>query len=371
MLQSEGLNAVPESSFSQRRARLLGLLAHAKADALVFSHLPNIRYLTGFTGSNALLLASATGAVLYTDPRYEFQAAEEVDCKVTVARGDLWEVVIHGSRLRRVKVLGVEAEKMPHSSWQKVRTSLGGGVRLKDCSGMVEELRIVKSDKEIDIIRRSVALNSRAYEKTLRKIAPGMTEIEVVAELEYAMRRLGADGPAFETIVAVGARTALPHARPGHNRLKNNQLLLVDMGATLEGYASDMTRVVHLGRPGARAKVLYEAVLEAQLAAVQEVRPGIRCAEVDRAARNVLRRGKLDRYFTHSTGHGLGLEIHEAPRVGARVETVLEAGMVITIEPGVYIEDFGGVRIEDTVLVTEKGVEVLTPTTKEFLVLAT
>jgi len=196
-----------------------------------------------------------------------------------------------------------------------------------------------------------------------------MREADLAAELEYRMRRLGAEKAAFDTIIAGGARSALPHAQPTAARLERGQLVVVDMGAQQDGYASDMTRMLFLGRPGARVKQIYGAVLEAQLAAVDAVRAGVATASVDRAARRVLKAHGLDRAFVHSTGHGLGLEIHEPPRIGRRDKMRLQAGMAITIEPGVYLEDFGGVRIEDTVVVREHGCEILTPTPKTLRIL--
>lgn len=351
-----------------RRERLLGLLARHKADAIAITHLPNVRYLSGFTGSNALLLVTPKRTTLFTDPRYDIQAREQCDCAVKVVNGPLWPVAAVELQKRGVAALALEADRLSQAMWQNVARMLGKGVRLRPTQSLADGLRMVKDATEIDAIRRSVVLNSKAYAQVLKRVKPGMTEVELAAEIEYRMRRLGADGVAFDTIVAAGARSALPHATPTAARIGEG-LLLVDMGAAVEGYASDMTRVAHVGEPSAKAKDLYAAVLEAQLASIAAVKPGATCDEVDAAARQALKRRKLDRYFTHSTGHGLGLEIHEAPRVGARTELRLEAGMVITIEPGVYVEGFGGVRIEDTVLVTDAGVEVLTPTTKEFLVL--
>jgi Xaa-Pro aminopeptidase len=210
-----------------------------------------------------------------------------------------------------------------------------------------------------------VETNSRAFEQAVARVRPGMMERDLAAELEYRMRRLGAEKPAFETIVASGARSALPHAQPTAARLLDGDLVVVDMGALQDGYASDMTRMLFLGRPGARVKRTYRAVLEAQLAAIDCVRAGAPAAHVDRAARRVLKGYGLDRAFVHSTGHGLGLEIHEPPRIGMRGKSVLREGMAITIEPGVYLEDFGGIRIEDTVVVTAGGCEILTPTGKD------
>lgn len=369
MLQSKGLTVVPDPR-PQRRARLLRALVALKADAILVSHLPNVRYLSGFTGSNGLLLLTPKTVILFTDPRYDIQASQECDCKVKVVAGAVWTAAAEEVKRRRVGRLALESAHVPFDLWAATASSLGKGVKLVPVRDVVESLRAVKSAGEIEAIRRSVALCSQAYESAIAQAKPGMTEFEVAAALDHAMRLLGAEGPAFETIVAAGKRSALPHARPTAARLKANQLLLVDMGANLDGYASDMTRVAHLGRPGPRARSLYQAVLEAQLAGIDAVRPGALCRDVDAAVRKTLRRSRLDKFFTHSTGHGLGLEIHEGPRLGAKVETPLEPGMVVTVEPGVYQPEFGGIRIEDTVLVTETGVEVLTPTPKDFLVIA-
>jgi Xaa-Pro aminopeptidase len=212
-----------------------------------------------------------------------------------------------------------------------------------------------------------VETNSKAFERAIKKVKSTTTESELAAELEFQMRRLGAEKAAFETIVAAGPRTALPHAQPMPVSI-GNQLLLVDMGAMQDGYCSDMTRMLHVGKPHGKARKLFKAVLEAQLAAVDAVRQDATAGSVDRAARRVLQAHGLDKAFVHSTGHGLGLEIHEPPRVGRSDDTKLRAGMVITIEPGAYIQGSGGVRIEDTVLVTKNGCEVLTPTEKTLFV---
>ena len=208
-----------------------------------------------------------------------------------------------------------------------------------------------------------------AYAKVLKRIRPGVRELDIAAEIEYQMKMLGAEKPAFDTIVAAGAHAALPHAHPGSYRLTGNELLLVDMGAMLQGYCSDMTRTVHLGTPPKRIREMYNAVLEAQLAGIAAVRPGVTAGKIDMATRRVLKQHGLDKAFVHSTGHGLGLEIHEAPRLGKKDPTKLAPGMAITIEPGVYLEGFAGIRIEDTVLVTETGCDVLTPSPKEFIVI--
>lgn len=357
---------MPEHPFADRRRRLAESFERLKLPALAVSHLPNVRYLTGFTGSNALLLLTDRDALLFTDPRYELQAQDEVDCKVQIVRGPLWPALGKVLARRKIAGLGIESEYVSYEIW---RTIAKEPLRLKGVSGLVEALRAVKSPEEIESIRASVILNSKAYERGLKVIKPGVRERDIAAELEYQMKRLGAEGPAFETIVAAGPRSALPHARPTGQPVNANQIVLVDMGANLEGYASDMTRVVHVGKPPRATERMYKAVLEAQLAAIDKVRGGVKAADVDQAARGTLKRWKLDHVFQHSTGHGLGLEIHEGPRIGKGAETVLQPGMVVTIEPGAYVEDYGGVRIEDTVVVTAAGCEVLTPTRKELLVL--
>lgn len=355
-------------TFVDRRRRLAEALTGARLDALAVAHLPNVRYLTGFTGSNAVLLLAGRKATLYTDPRYTLQARQECDLPVRiVAQGPLWSGVASEVRRRGWRSVGLEASHVSHQQWQNIASSLGRAVRLKDASGLVEKLRMVKDAGEIAAIRASVHLAAKAFGKAIRKARVGMTELALAAEIDHQMRLLGAEGPAFETIIASGERSALPHARPTARPIAPNQILLVDMGASLHGYMSDMTRVVHLGTPSAEARRLYDAVLEAQLAAIAAVVPGASAGDVDAAARGALRDRGLDRLFTHSTGHGLGFEIHEGPRLGKLAQERLEPGMVITIEPGAYQEGFGGVRIEDTVLVTPSGVEVLTPTSKEFL----
>jgi Xaa-Pro aminopeptidase len=361
----------PELEF--RRGRLWAALRIERVDAFLVTALPNVRYLAGFTGSNAALLMTADRAVLFTDPRYQTQAPLESDCEVKVGKGPLLEQALSWAKRLRATRLGFERNRISFDQHQvlwKERTVKGQApIRLKPVAGMVERLRMVKSEAEIATIRAAVGLNSEAYEQALARFKPGITEVDLAAEIEYRMRRLGADGPSFDTIVASGRRAALPHAHPTDAPVLPDELLLIDMGATVAGYASDMTRTSAVGELSPKARRMYHAVWESQLAAIEAVKPGVTCNAVDRAARRVLSRHGLEKLFIHSTGHGLGLEIHEGPRIGRREATELEAGMVITIEPGVYLEGFGGVRIEDTVAVTANGCEVLTPTGKELRVL--
>lgn len=360
---------MPRSTYQQRRGSLRDSLASIKADSLLVSALPNIRHLTGFTGSNAALLLTPSGDTLFTDPRYALQSRQETDCRVAVVRGPLNKAILARVQRQRLRRLGFENLRASYAFVQALREKLPMRTSLVEAKDIVERSRLVKDEEELALIRESVAANSRALSRAVRSFRPGIREVDAAMEIEYEMRRLGADGPAFDTIVAAGARTALPHAHPTGNLLASNELLLVDMGVMKSGYASDMTRMFHFGAPSAKTRKQYRAVLEAQLAAVDKVRAGVTAGAVDRSAREVLKKQGLDKLFTHSTGHGLGLEIHEAPRLGRKDKTRLEAGMVITIEPGIYEEGWGGIRIEDTVLVTATGAQVLTPTPKELVVL--
>jgi Xaa-Pro aminopeptidase len=348
-----------------RRARAAELVADRKLDALLVTNLHNVRYLTGFTGSNgAVLLRKDAAATLFTDPRYTVQSKQQASCAVKIAKGPLTKSILQEIAAKRVTRIGFEADNVTVSQLGAYEKDMPGGAKAEPASGLIERLRAVKDAGEIEKIRESVRYNSAALEAALKRLKAGMTESEFSAEIDYQNRKLGAEAPAFDTIVAFGERAALPHAHPGRTTI-NAGMLLIDMGAFRDGYASDMTRMVHLGAAPAKYKRAYRAVLEAQMASVAAVKPGVTTNAVDRAARSTLKRHGLEKEFVHSTGHGLGLEIHELPRIGRKDKTRLEAGMAITIEPGVYIEGWGGIRIEDTVLVTPDGCEVLTPTPKE------
>jgi Xaa-Pro aminopeptidase len=337
-----------------------------KIDSLLVTGRENVRYLTGYTGSNGLLLLLRDGEpVFFTDPRYEIQSRQEVAGNTVIVRqGGLAKAAAAVLKRKRLRRIGFERAHLSYDQYVFFEDSLPGK-RLLPVGPLIELQRMVKSEDELALIRRSVLTNSAAFERTVKKIRPGMRESDVAAEIDYQMRRLGAEKPAFDTIVAAGERTALPHASPTSRKLGSNELLLIDVGSFQAGYASDMTRMLHLGPVPRKVGAMYRAVLEAQLAALDAVREGTTAARVDRAAREVLARHGLDKQFTHSTGHGLGLEIHEPPRLGKKDKTRLQAGMAITIEPGAYVENFGGIRIEDTVIVTRTGCEILTPTPKE------
>ena len=359
-------------NFLARQNQLREHLATTRFDGLLISHLPNLRYLCGFTGSAGLLLVEDKGSVFFTDVRYDTQAHGEVKAaKVVIARKSVLEAVrdFLASRSKRPRGwdIGIEAEHCTIAEKKRLNKLLPAGVRLKDAPSMVERDRMVKDEAELELIRAAVRVGARLFDGAVAVLRPGIKEIEVAAEMELAARNAGAEAMSFPTIIASGARSALPHGRASESKIAPGGFVVCDFGVILAGYCSDQTRTVWVGPQSNDARSAYEAVREAQQAAIEAVKPGATAGEVDEAARKVLRKAELGKYFTHSTGHGVGLEIHEAPRVASGQKTVLKPGMVITIEPGVYFPGKWGVRIEDMVAVTASGCEVLTPTSKEFL----
>jgi Xaa-Pro aminopeptidase len=354
-----------------RQQRLQDSLSTHRLDALLVTHPANLRYLCGFTGSSGALLLTEKKAVFITDGRYTEQARAEVGtAQVVIARrGPLaaaaaW-LSAHRKKGRRApSKIGIESEHMNVAARSRLAGILPSGFRLREAPALVEQARMVKDDEEIACVRSAVLLGASLFDRVLEVIRPGVRETEVAAEMEYAARKAGAEAMSFETIIASGERSALPHGRASQAAIPEQGFVVCDFGVILSGYCSDMTRTVYVGRPSAEARGVYQAVKQAQQAAVDAVRPGISVSEVDRASRKSLQKSGLAKYFTHSTGHGVGLEIHEAPRVAAGQTEILQLGMVITIEPGVYVPGKWGVRIEDMVVVTERGCEVLTPTSK-------
>ena len=360
-------------NFNRRIASLRQSLQSKTLDFLLVTHLPNLQYLCGFTGSSGALLVGQNRVLLFTDGRYTEQARQEAPtARVVISRGAPaagaceW---LCDRAPRGGTILGIESERMTVAARARLRKLLPARIRLRETSGTVERLRMVKDPDEIAHIRAAVDLASGLFASVLNEIRPGVRETDVAAELEYAARKRGAQEMSFPTIVASGRRSALPHGRASDQEIPAKGFVVLDFGVILRSYCSDMTRTLYVGRPGKEARGWYGAVKDAQQAAIEAVRPGIAAAEVDHAARRVLQSAGLGRYFTHSTGHGVGLEIHEAPRVAAGEQEVLRPGMVITIEPGIYISGRGGIRIEDMVVVTDQGCEVLTPTSKDLITL--
>jgi len=342
-------------------------MADETIGAILIGSLPNVQYLTGFSGSAGAVLVTAANSIFFTDTRYDIQAHEEVrESRVVIAKEPaVVAAVKRAARLPALRI-GFEADTLPYAGYQRLKELLPKK-KLLPTRGLVETLRIEKDEGEIALIRKAVELGSRALEETLPLLRPGMTELEVAAEIEYRMRRYGGERPSFETIVASGPRAALPHARATTRRIRPKEFILMDLGVILSGYASDMTRTVFLGKAPPKAARIYRAVKEAVEEAEQEVAAGRSCEAVDGAARRVLRRYGYERFFTHSLGHGLGREVHELPRIARGQSALLPEGATITIEPGVYLKGYGGVRIEDVVVVRKGGAELLTPTPKELV----
>ncbi len=352
--------------YPARQTRFAEKSEEAHCDGFLVTRLPNVRYLCGFSGSAGVLAYAKGSFAFFTDGRYTQQAGREVSGpKVLIGQRSALAMAAEWISRKQAKAIGIEAEHMSIA----VRAKLGKLVksRLKPTSGLVERLRTIKDAYELKLIRRAVLLGSSLFPTAVKALRPGRTEAEVAARMEYRARTRGADAMAFETIVAAGVNSALPHWRASSQPIPNTGFVVLDFGVILSGYCSDMTRTVWVGKANRQARDMYRAVLDSQLAAIAAVRPGVRAGEVDQAARKVLQKAGLARYFTHSTGHGVGLEIHEAPRLARNEEVQLMPGMVITIEPGAYIAGKGGVRIEDMLVVTRHGAEVLTPTTKEFI----
>ena len=354
----------------RRRQQLLQRdLPRLRLDALLVTHLPNVRYLCGFTGSAGVLALAGQRAALFTDGRYTAQARREaVGVRVIISQGPAATAALQWLHTQRAQVVGFEAERLSVAA-RNALAATSRRQRLRPTAGVIERARMIKEPGEVMLIREAVRLGSRLFPRVLRAIRPGVPETAVAASLEYAARRAGAEGMSFSTIVAAGARSALPHGVASSQVVPSKGFVLLDFGVILAGYCSDMSRTVYLGTLPARAREMYQAVREAQQAAVAAVRPQVAAGDVDAAARRVLKSAGYGRYFTHSTGHGVGLEIHEPPRLGKGQKELLQPGMVITIEPGVYVPGYGGVRIEDMVLVTPNGCEVLTPTPKDLVVL--
>jgi Xaa-Pro aminopeptidase len=334
------------------------------ADALLVMHLPDVRYLTAFTGSNAAVTLYKGKATLFTDGRYTTQAREETQgVKIDIDKGSAAARAVAYLLKQGATNCAFDSGHTTVTELEAMRKALPGKLRRSfflSADGLVARIREIKDSSEIAAMRKAAALGCRLFESVLEHIVPGASEIEVAAQLELGARRGGADGMSFETIAASGARSALPHGRATRAKRPRRGFLTLDFGVILNGYCSDMTRTVHLGKPTRQEWDVYHSVLEAQQAAVAAVRPGVPCGNVDEAARSVLRKAKLEKAFSHSTGHGVGLEIHEGPRIAAKQQQVLEPGMIITIEPGAYLPGKFGVRIEDMVLVTGKGHKVLT-----------
>lgn len=353
--------------FSVRRDRLRRALRKPNADAILITDFTNVTYLTGFTGDDSYLLVLREGQILISDGRYTTQLAEEcpgLDLFIRRPGVTMFQAIKRVLGSTRVRRLAIEADAMSVALRDRIAAD-SPRVEIAPTSGLVERLRRIKDKEEIARIRQAVWYAEKGFAVLRAALRPDKTEKQVADELEYQLRLFGARGCAFPTIVAAGPRAALPHATATHQPIGSSDFVLVDWGASEGLYVSDLTRVLVTGRISPKLERVYGVVLKAQRKAIAAVRPGVTTNEVDRVAREVIAEAGFRRYFGHGLGHGLGLRVHEAPRLAPDCRVPLRPGMVITVEPGIYLPGWGGIRIEDDVLVTRTGHEVLTQVPKQ------
>jgi Xaa-Pro aminopeptidase len=337
-------------------------------DGLLVASPYNRRYITNFTGSAGIALITEEKALFITDFRYTDQAAKQ-------AEG--FEIIQHTLPIQQeaakqaqrlgIKKLGFEQDYMAFATFKAYEEAMQA--ELIPVSNIVEELRLIKSEAEIKILKVAADIADAAFKHILDFIKPGLTELEVSNELEFFMRKAGASSSSFDIIVASGERSALPHGVASEKVIEKGDMVTMDYGALYNGYISDITRTVAVGEPAPKLKEIYNVVLEAQLKGVDEIKPGMTGKEADAISRNYIAEKGYGDYFGHSLGHGIGLEVHEAPSLSYRSETVLQPGMAVTVEPGIYIQGLGGVRIEDDIIITQDGNELLTHSTKDLIIL--
>lgn len=367
MTQIQIPDSVPDMDVAGRIPRLLAAMEAAEVDALLVTHLTNIGYLTGFTGSAALLLVRPEGTTFVTDGRYRDQSADQLSAAGVVADvrvpadGEGQRLAI-GDAAAGATRLGLEAEHVSWAAQRRYTEQWFEGVELVPTDSLVEHLRLVKDEGELARISKACLIADAALASIRHRLDEGPTEAELAAELDAAMRGLGAADVSFDTIVAAGPNGARPHATPGPRRIVDGDLVVMDFGALVDGYHSDMTRTFQVGEVTDTQRRMWDVVAEAQAAGVATVAGGVTVGEVDLACRRIIDDAGWGEAFLHSTGHGVGLDIHESPRVGKDGDDTLAPGLVVTVEPGVYLPEHGGVRIEDTVVVTEDGARVLTTT---------
>lgn len=345
------------------------ILEKQKIDAMLISNPYNMRYISGFRGGEGTLYISLKSKVLITDSRYTEAAGQESDFMVIECNRNRKTTDILKELIQKEQVynLGYEDNSMLCSTFQEYQTALPMISRWIPLKDTVCELRQIKTEEEIAYLRHAEAIGDMAFSKILNMIKPGMTERELQAELEYQMMKCGAEGTSFDTIVASGIHSSMPHAIPTDKKIEMGDFVTMDFGCRYQGYCSDMTRTIVVGKASEKQKEIYRLVWEANQVTESFLHPGMICKEVDKIARDIIAKGGYGNCFGHGLGHSVGLEIHESPACNTRDTTVLRPNMIMTIEPGIYLPGFGGVRIEDMVVITEDGYENLTHSTKELI----
>ena len=355
------------SRFEERRKKLRRMISKNHLDGLLVTSFTNVAYLTGFTGDDSYLVVGRNDQLLFSDERYRTQLEQECPDLPIEIRGPgkkMLRSVANGLEKMKARKLAIEANSVTVGLRDALATVLAK-IELVPTDGWVEQLRMVKDREEISRTREACKQAERAFQVVRALLTEEMTELQVAAELEYQARRFGAKGLSFPPIVAVGPRAALPHASPTSRKIGASDFTLIDWGAHEGLYVSDLTRILVTGKISPKLRKIYNVVLKAQLAAIQAIAPGVTCEKVDTVARDIIAKAGYDKQFGHGLGHGTGLDIHEAPRLSQGQSTVLKAGMIVTVEPGIYLPGWGGVRIEDDILVTRNGHEVLTSVPKQ------
>lgn len=354
-----------------RIKKLQAALKKQDLDGVIVSHHPDIRYLCGFSGSAGTLFIAPKKVFFLTDGRYETQAAEELPKGV--------EVFIdraHSRRLKDEKIvqkgmrIGYQSQYTTVAAYEGMSAIFKKKVKLKPIGGMIRELTSIKTEEEVEHVKKAANIAARVYREVLEMVKPGMREMDVAMEISYLGRKYGSEGDAFDIIVASGPRSALPHGRASNKKLKSGELITLDFGCIWNGFNSDMTRTFALGEPGEEARSIYDVVYNAERAGVKEAKAGMKALELDAVCRKIIDDAGYGDAFTHSTGHGLGIEVHEYPPVAQRSpeDVVLQPGMIVTIEPGIYLPNKFGVRIEDDVLIEKEGCRELTSASRKLIV---
>lgn len=355
------------ADYAARRKKLIANFTKHGCDCLLVTNFKNVTYLTGFTGDDSYLLLAKDAVIVISDSRYEEQLQGECPDVELVIRYNADTMLASLAKVlgnTKYKRVGIEAASISLANFNNMREKLDS-IELVATDSLIEKLREIKDKSELDKIREAVDYAQRAFAVIRASLKPEQTELQVAHELEHQARGFGAAGCSFPPIVAVGSHAALPHARPTRRQIGESDFVLIDWGADVQGYKSDLTRVLATGKLSPKLERIYRLVLKAQVAAIEAIKPGVTCGDVDAVARGIIAKGGHDKQFGHGLGHGLGIDIHEQPRLSRKNQQELKAGMVITVEPGIYLPGFGGVRIEDDVLVTRTGHEVLTSVPKQ------
>lgn len=354
--------------YKYRMQKLRKAMENKNIDAVMLIGDYNRNYMSGFTGDESFSIITSDKAIFITDSRFTEQAKNEV-CGYEVVQYNKRFPEFLGEMLEKlnIKRLGFEEDVVTVNKYNDFKKNINA--ELVPLNGMVEEIRIIKDEKEIESIKKAAGIADKAFKHMLEFIKPGMTEREVGIELEFSMKKLGAKALSFPSIVASGVRSSLPHGQATEKVLENGDFLTLDFGCIFEEYCSDMTRTIVIGEATDKMKEVYETVLKAQKSAIKAIKAGAKGNEIDKVARDIISSKGYGKYFGHSLGHGVGRYIHEAPALSPKSDITLKSGMIVTDEPGIYIPDFGGVRIEDLIVVTENGCEVISKSPKELIII--